>query len=402
MISFKDFRNAVRHGTHVEQRHFAKQWWRNTFLMALIAALCLSSMLMAWRAGRPVNDNYVEAQLASRVSDQTSKVALLTAELQFWQSQLVDSYAKEGVLALGVEAKPRAAHNSLLKQLNMAVDRLVAEDLSRLQRVSAVELTAAMDAFERSDREMFSALIAGKSPASKNEKTLNQTKVAAEQLVASAKKLSEMTREQAQTLQTQAYEENAFLWTGIFLAMGFALLLAAVLAYMLRKALVANAALLREVNQAARTDPLTGLLNRRALEQRLEFEFKRASRDQTALALVMIDLDYFKNYNDTHGHAQGDFLLRSCAEQWRAAVRASDLVARMGGEEFAIVMNRCDAAQALVKTAALRQSMPWDTSFSAGIAVWREAESFVDWYKRADAALYLAKQNGRACTEVAD
>jgi diguanylate cyclase (GGDEF)-like protein len=406
MISYNDFRNAVRDGTHIEQRQFARQWWRNALLMGLIAVLCLAAMGMAWRAGRPINDSYTEAQLASRVSNQTGKVALLTAELQFWQLRVVQSFAAQGAAALGADAQARAKHNALLKELNAAVDLLVAEDLSPTQRSAAAELTQAMEAFDRSDREMMVALVQSKAaPVNQTQLShtlpLEQTQQSASELVKRAKKLSEMTSKQSQALQSVAYEENGALWTGIALTMGFALLLAALLAFLLRKALKSNAALLRQVNDAARTDPLTGLLNRRALEQRLEFEYKRASRDKSPLALVMIDIDFFKKYNDAHGHAQGDVLLRSCAESWRRDVRASDLVARMGGEEFAIVMNRCDAHQASAKTVALRQAMPWDTSFSAGVAMWQDGEAFVDWYKRADAALYVAKQNGRARTEIA-
>ena len=94
-------------------------------------------------------------------------------------------------------------------------------------------------------------------------------------------------------------------------------------------------AMLERVDAMARTDSLTGLPNRRAWDEELRRELARAGRHEHVLAVVMLDLDRFKDYNDTHGHQAGDRLLGDIGRLWRVRVRVSDFVARYGGEEFA-------------------------------------------------------------------
>ena len=153
-------------------------------------------------------------------------------------------------------------------------------------------------------------------------------------------------------------------------------------------------------------DPLTGLLNRRGLMRAAEREIARARRHRHPLALVLLDLDHFKEINDRFGHAVGDEALREFARRLKRAARASDLLARYGGEEFAILLPETDLAQA--ERAAERllaevRAEPFATSAgelvitaSAGVAVFPHHGK--DWnalFRAADQALYLAKRGGR-------
>jgi diguanylate cyclase (GGDEF)-like protein len=108
-----------------------------------------------------------------------------------------------------------------------------------------------------------------------------------------------------------------------------------------------NAEIRAALEHQAQTDSLTGLYNHRYFHERLRSELTRASRSEDSVALLMIDLDDFKQVNDVHGHAVGDLVLSAHAEMMKATVRASDVACRIGGEEFAVIMPSCDAGDAL-------------------------------------------------------
>jgi diguanylate cyclase (GGDEF)-like protein len=158
--------------------------------------------------------------------------------------------------------------------------------------------------------------------------------------------------------------------------------------------------------QLSVTDPLTGLANRRRLEQTVREERRRARRTHAPLSLAMVDIDHFKQYNDKYGHRAGDRCLQRVATQISRNVRESDLVARYGGEEFAIVMPNTDSAAGnevaqrvrLAVTALGEPLAEGDVvTVSAGVATlyhseWADTDQLLEW---ADAALYEAKRTGR-------
>ncbi len=153
--------------------------------------------------------------------------------------------------------------------------------------------------------------------------------------------------------------------------------------------------LLREVESLARSDALTGLPNRRALEEELPRDMVRASRGAEPLCVAMVDVDHFKAYNDANGHLAGDGLLRECAIAWDSALRGEDTISRVGGEEFVVVLPRCAPEQAGEIVERLRSATPDGQTVSAGLALWDGEESVSALIGRADAALYEAKENGR-------
>jgi diguanylate cyclase (GGDEF)-like protein len=153
--------------------------------------------------------------------------------------------------------------------------------------------------------------------------------------------------------------------------------------------------------RTARTDALTGLPNRRAWDEELEREILHAGRTETPLCVALLDLDYFKHYNDLNGHPAGDAHLKEVASLWRSRLRSADLIARYGGEEFAVLLTATDAEQAGSVIEALRGCVPREETVSAGIAQWDRAESGLELLARADGALYQAKRAGRDQTVAA-
>ena len=156
-----------------------------------------------------------------------------------------------------------------------------------------------------------------------------------------------------------------------------------------------QATLLAELEALALTDALTGLPNRRSWEQRLASMLAVARRRQTPLTVALADLDHFKQFNDSHGHLAGDSLLRHFAIDGREAVREVDLLARWGGEEFAIALPECPASEAPAVLARIAGVLPADQTCSIGYAIWDGTESGADLIARADRALYAAKRAGR-------
>lgn len=153
-------------------------------------------------------------------------------------------------------------------------------------------------------------------------------------------------------------------------------------------------------------DPLTGLYNRRFMDETLMKECARAKREKYPLSLIMLDLDFFKRVNDTYGHAVGDQVLIALAEHLRSYARESDIVCRYGGEEFLIAMPHMNADQAYLKINSLRQivaqtpvmygSIPVSVTISAGIASFPEHGEDIDTLLRfADNAMYYSKRHGR-------
>jgi diguanylate cyclase (GGDEF)-like protein len=155
------------------------------------------------------------------------------------------------------------------------------------------------------------------------------------------------------------------------------------------------------------TDPLSGCLNRRGLEQQMEREISRAVRSGRELALIVLDIDFFKRINDTFGHLSGDGVVREVGMLLRDAVRGADVVARLGGDEFAVLLPETNAAGAYRLAARVRESISHYSfegvngrvpiTVSIGIVSDHVADEDMahDLLSRADEALYAAKDGGR-------
>jgi diguanylate cyclase (GGDEF)-like protein/PAS domain S-box-containing protein len=156
-----------------------------------------------------------------------------------------------------------------------------------------------------------------------------------------------------------------------------------------------RADLLARLDELTRTDELTGLPNRRAWDDVFERELAAARRHGQPLSVAMLDLDHFKAYNDRHGHLAGDGLLRDAAAAWLQHLRASDVLARWGGEEFVLLLPGTTAPQAAELVLRLRGLLPDNVTFSAGVAASDGSVSARALLNAADQALYDAKAAGR-------
>lgn len=174
----------------------------------------------------------------------------------------------------------------------------------------------------------------------------------------------------------------------------------------------------RELEQQARHDSLTGVANRRYFDEALEAECERANRGETPLALLMVDVDFFKPYNDIKGHQAGDVCLARIAQAIADRLRRpGDLVARYGGEEFAVILpvttqdgaaERAEGIRQAVERLAIYHPDPrvnGPTTISVGVAsIWPGAQRVTPaaLISAADAALYRAKNEGRNCVRIAE
>jgi diguanylate cyclase (GGDEF)-like protein len=159
---------------------------------------------------------------------------------------------------------------------------------------------------------------------------------------------------------------------------------------------------LKKLEDAAKTDPLTGLLNRRAFEESFEVELARAARGKFSVGVVMLDLDGFKRFNDHHGHPAGDSALKRLSRALEDATRAIDHVARVGGEEFAIIAPESSTAGTLALAERLRRAVELEFSGLGGLTASCGVASYPDngadrvaLVSAADKALYRAKDLGR-------
>lgn len=156
------------------------------------------------------------------------------------------------------------------------------------------------------------------------------------------------------------------------------------------------------------TDPLTGLANRRAFDGELSRRMAQYHRQGTPLSLLIIDIDHFKSVNDTYGHQTGDAILKGLAEVLTETARQMDVVARIGGDEFAVILSGCDVAEASTsaerrRNAIANRTITYDgvdhhVTASVGLAGALPDDVPLSLIKRTDAALYAAKEAGRNCS----
>lgn len=164
---------------------------------------------------------------------------------------------------------------------------------------------------------------------------------------------------------------------------------------------------LLEANKLAKTDELTGIPNRRGFNSFIEHVSEEAIEAQSSFALIILDLDFFKTINDTYGHMIGDSTLRYVAKLLAAETKGRDYIARIGGEEFAVVLPNTNYNAALKvadnirheisvkKLAVKNHKQPLQISVSGGVAMYQMNENLESFVHRADSALYHAKNHGR-------
>lgn len=165
----------------------------------------------------------------------------------------------------------------------------------------------------------------------------------------------------------------------------------------------------KRLAEIALVDQLSGLYNRHFLLEVIPTRMAQAKRQSHPICLIMIDIDFFKRVNDTHGHDVGDEIIKAVAGELKASCREEDIVGRYGGEEFVMLLDHCDGKQAKIKAESIRKSIaalnPSGIAVSAsfGISTMQaNSDDFASMFKRADECVYKAKEAGRNCVVLAD
>ena len=158
----------------------------------------------------------------------------------------------------------------------------------------------------------------------------------------------------------------------------------------------------KRLQEISVTDSLTNLYNHRHIIERLQEHVSSSDRYQRDLSVMMIDIDFFKNINDTYGHPYGDEVLKQVSSTLREAIRAVDIAGRYGGEEFLVVMPETHLKEAVGIAERVRQAMesltwkqPITLTISVGVAMWQKGEAASELIAKADLLLYKAKEMGR-------
>lgn len=204
-------------------------------------------------------------------------------------------------------------------------------------------------------------------------------------------------------------DEHTF-WRLVSASHEFAINLLFLLAKRMRKnnaSLVESARLRRQFERDATVDALTGLRNRRWLDQTMGRMAARFSRSRSPVSAMLLDVDHFKKFNDTFGHAAGDHVLRYVAQMLSSCLRPTDVAARFGGEEFVVLLPDTELSGALIAAERVRRTiaevpnlafdgkMLGSVTVSIGVASLAGHDGAAPWLRTADAALYRAKQRGR-------
>ena len=153
--------------------------------------------------------------------------------------------------------------------------------------------------------------------------------------------------------------------------------------------------LVGEIVELSRVDPLTGIANRRAFDEQMEYTRRDSRRSERSNAIIMLDIDFFKQFNDNRGHLDGDQFLCDVTKAWVSVLRDSDLLARFGGEEFIVLLRDCPMEGAMECADRLRAVVPAGMTCSAGVGVFQHGEEYSQLLARTDLALYEAKDQGR-------
>jgi len=360
------------------------------------AALLVGGVVLAVRAMKFDSEMHERYEHALALSQAALETLHASADLRTWQARNAAAMQRGSDVSITPEELDALAVTTA--ELRGRLNRLTAIDAAPERKLSINQLQSALARLER----------IGRNSAAVGE---SGTRVSRAALLVSAgdmdsfeHSLSELVADaniKASTIARQAEDLKDTARIGLIAFSIITLALALLLTLLTLRTLRANKELLGRMSRLAQLDGLTGIANRRTLDEAVPVEFARAKRSGQSLTVVMIDLDHFKRYNDRRGHAAGDALLRAVAQAWTKQLRPTDLLARYGGEEFTLVLPACSADQAAQLIDRLRPLLPDRQTFSAGIATWDGDETTTEVVQRADRALLQAKKGGRNRTMIA-
>lgn len=401
---------------------FARQWRKGIIVLAISALACFIALALVWRIYQPQAEYTARVKMHHELALSAEQTHTQAQSMLYLQQALITDYARYGEQALlpssyliqqlsgttvSLQAKV-ALINQLFVSLCNAHHTANATSAQQQDRVEAdVKKTSLAIATVTSNYQLLLSDLRGKASAANATERFDQTiKSAGRDLAQSSQALAASTQALANEMIDHTAQTDQWLLIVAMASIFAALVWSGVQLVFLGRSLRSNSKMHSEMKRIASIDPLTGVLNRRGFKHalaavNLKTHHNKRLTDPSETVMMVIDLDFFKVFNDTYGHLAGDEHLRQCVQLWQAQLRSSDILARMGGEEFVIFMTGCSEEQALQKFTQLLSVMPKGSTFSAGIALNLPNDSFESWYLRADRALYRAKHQGRACAVLA-
>jgi diguanylate cyclase (GGDEF)-like protein len=380
---------------HTTRTGAVRQLWIALFAAALMAV----GVVLALRAMSFDSEMHQRYDSALTLSQAAIEAQQASADLRSWQARNARELLRDGDAALPPSELAALVQASV--ELRNRLARLADLDMPPERKARIAELQAKLSGFEQLGQDTASRSGTGSAGSQLSRSALVSSSVEFDAFEHSMTELVVGTNARAAAIARQAVGLNETARTGLIAFSGITLVLAVLLIGLTLRTLRSNNVLLDQLSHLAQEDALTGIANRRTLDEALPVEFARALRSGQPLTLVMLDFDHFKRYNDRRGHAAGDALLRGAAQAWSKQMRPTDLLARYGGEEFTLVLPACTADQAAQLVDRLRPLMPDRQTFSAGIATWEGHETATELLQRADRALLLAKKGGRNRTMIA-
>ena len=367
---------------------------RRLWIGVLAALLMLAGVALALRAMSNDGEVHATYERALALSQAAIEAQHASGDLRAWQARNAREQLKGDSPLASSELQELVTIAGDLRERLQRLDG----DLPANRKPQIAEMRSTLQRFERIARN---GLAVGEAGAPMSRAALGGPSTDFESLEHA---LSAIVVDANARATTMAQQAETLKQTARYGLVGFSLVtlaLGAVLTLLTLRTLAANRELLERMSRLAQQDGLTGIANRRTLDESVPVEFARARRSGQPLTLVMIDIDHFKRYNDRRGHAAGDALLRAVAQGWSRQLRPTDLIARYGGEEFTLVLPACSEDQAAQLVDRLRPLMPDRQTFSAGVAAWDGDETTNELVQRADRALLQAKKRGRNRTTIA-
>lgn len=384
-------------------RKFNRAHWQVPIAIAalvILGCLMLGSSAVAWRASNV-------QQQAQRWHLHTLEVLLAADAMEI--GVLNVSRGERGYLLTGRRlflTPYRSGSQAAVRSID-SLDALTADDPAQQRRVARLRRKTA---YYLEIAEHVTALLnQGRAAEAMTIAKSDRRTGAVHSIVTTLGEIRATERARADRRWQQAVvstRTNKAVLASVAAAGIFVLIFATLAVIALRAAFRREAAYRRELRRLADTDELTGLANRRELMNALERAISGARRGDGQLAFALIDIDHFKLVNDTHGHPAGDEVIRKIARAALAAVRGCDIVGRLGGEEFAIVLPGAGVAAAYTVCERLRERIHGEiielpegacvqVTISSGVARLGRDDTAESLIERADAALYSAKHDGR-------
>jgi diguanylate cyclase (GGDEF)-like protein len=373
--------------------------WTQVVAVALllgIVGLLVLGVVQAQRelAGRDAD----EARVVSleTLERSASRAQFLAADMNGWQTAYALEFRTLGVRSLERDGAARARFLQSARALDAELGRLEArrDDLEPSVEAQLGEARAAFSTFMNLDAEVVRLLRAGDVRGAdalvlgREIEVFERASTALQSITVAVNRQVTQLNLERRGADGAAYRQLLTFSAAVAISLALMLILSA-LNFQQRTRLI------QRLSWQARTDGLTGVLNRRAWDESYPLALARARRAGQRLSVVMLDLDRFKAFNDAYGHAAGDKLLRMTAQCLQRGTRMTDIVARYGGEEFALVLEGCTAEDAQTLLERIKTQLPEGRTFSAGIAETDGDEQPGTILERADRALYAAKRAGR-------